>query len=342
MLLRDAFVLIGKAAALSVVTLCAWEGFWLGLGFQPSVRDDPGLWASWRRQANGGRDIAVLLGTSRTHLDLDPAVLGREIRGYRFVQLAVNGNSPLPMLEDLAGDAAFRGVVLCEFMPWMMFEPYDPKAYPEASRLLQFYRNETWGTTVETGLRIELESRFRFARQDANLWTFGERAWDKGRIDWDAPHSMRRDRRESLDYSRVDHEKAVEDWVRRWLSGKKALEATETSETMRRVAGWTAAIERRGGKVVFMRLVVTGRLRQVEDELYPRQKYWDVFARSQKSLSLSFEDYPALRGFDCPDGSHLDFRDVKRFSVAFARVLQDAGTLSANGPQIGTAVPQLP
>lgn len=37
---------------------------------------------------------------------------------------------------------------------------------------------------------------------------------------------------------------------------------------------------------------------------------------------------PALRGFDCPDGSHLDVRDRGRYTAALADVMKRQGLVA--------------
>ena len=65
-----------------------------------------------------------------------------------------------------------------------------------------------------------------------------------------------------------------------------------------------------------------GKVWDIEEELYPRAKYWDKFARSQSSLCIHFTDFPSLAKFNCPEGSHLDYREVPAFSSKFARLLK--------------------
>jgi hypothetical protein len=39
------------------------------------------------------------------------------------------------------------------------------------------------------------------------------------------------------------------------------------------------------------------------------------------ALAIHFEDHPALRGFQMPDGSHLDQRDAPAFSKALGEII---------------------
>ena len=80
-------------------------------------------------------------------------------------------------------------------------------------------------------------------------------------------------------------------------------------------------IEDRGGRVVFVKLPVSGELVRFEQKRFPRQRYWDVLAASTSAVTIHCADHPELAGFECPDGSHLDYRDARVFTRAFGNML---------------------
>lgn len=82
-------------------------------------------------------------------------------------------------------------------------------------------------------------------------------------------------------------------------------------------------IQARGGRVVFVRFPVSGEFLEMEENLFPRTQYWDAFARQTQGLTIHFQDYEKLAGFVAPDGSHLDYRDAEKFSLALAAVLTE-------------------
>jgi hypothetical protein len=53
-------------------------------------------------------------------------------------------------------------------------------------------------------------------------------------------------------------------------------------------------IENRGGRVIFIRLPSTGVVRQLENQTWPREKYWDILASNTRLKAIHFEDYPLL------------------------------------------------
>ena len=86
-------------------------------------------------------------------------------------------------------------------------------------------------------------------------------------------------------------------------------------------------LEARGGKVVFVRWPTSGEHWQLDREYFPREKFWDRLAESTSALTIHFQDYATLRGFECPDTSHLDYVQAHLFTSALAEILVEKGVL---------------
>jgi hypothetical protein len=80
-------------------------------------------------------------------------------------------------------------------------------------------------------------------------------------------------------------------------------------------------IQDRGGRVVFIRLPESGYVREMDERRYPRALFWDHFAAGIGAPTLNFADVAGLKEFNCPDGSHLDYRDRARFTRALLAAL---------------------
>ncbi len=96
------------ALVLFVAMVAGWELYWRDFGVEPSYRNSDGQWAEQRRRidrGDGGR--TVLIGASRMLFDVQLPVWER-LTGERPIQLAMEGTSPIPVLEDLAGDREFH------------------------------------------------------------------------------------------------------------------------------------------------------------------------------------------------------------------------------------------
>jgi hypothetical protein len=100
----------------------------------------------------------------------------------------------------------------------------------------------------------------------------------------------------------------------------QAMEA-RFSDTAKHVA----AIQKRGGKVVFLRLPVTGPLVEREEQLAPRVATWDRLLRENSTVpAIHFAEHPDLKSFDCPEWSHLSAADSVEFTRRLVPHLQAA------------------
>jgi hypothetical protein len=70
----------------------------------------------------------------------------------------------------------------------------------------------------------------------------------------------------------------------------------------------------RGGKIVFVRLPVSGELKTLEDRISPRAQLWEPLLKRTGATGIYFEDFPELASFTCPEWSHLSAGDSVEFS----------------------------
>ena len=88
-----------------IVMMSGWEMYWRSNGSVPSYRNSEGLWAIQRRRVNEIEgDKTVITGSSRMFFNTQLDVWERE-SGVRPIQLALEGTSPVSLMEDLADDA---------------------------------------------------------------------------------------------------------------------------------------------------------------------------------------------------------------------------------------------
>ncbi len=86
------FIFVVKAAAFLAVSLTFTETFWRSLRYMPADSDMMNF-ARLRRLADGDRDAAALVGSSRVRYGLDPRAFESAVPGRRFRQLGILGNS---------------------------------------------------------------------------------------------------------------------------------------------------------------------------------------------------------------------------------------------------------
>ena len=65
-----------------------------------------------------------------------------------------------------------------------------------------------------------------------------------------------------------------------------------------------------------VRFPAGGEFRAPDRARFPRAEYRDRLADLTGAETVHFEDVPGLGGFDCPDTSRLDRRDVPAFTAA--------------------------
>jgi len=100
------------ALLLAILMFSAWEWHWRDFGAQPGYRNSDGQWAQQRRRINNGEgNKTVLVGSSRVLFDVQLPVWEKTL-GEKPIQLALEGTSPLPVLEGLAADPDFTGRLL--------------------------------------------------------------------------------------------------------------------------------------------------------------------------------------------------------------------------------------
>ena len=313
------------AIGLVLVCLGSWEGLWRQKGFVPLLNDDARLWAAARGQVEDNNPHAVVLvGTSRMQLGIHVEAF-RESTGIQPIQLSMNAEVPIVVLRHFAQDASFRGLIICDMMAdWLYVEAVAGKA----AEWIDVYTTQTWSAGMEQWLSQLIQQAFVFRLSDlspSHVW----RAWQGAY--WPQPSytTLLADRSVQADYTQLE---------RKWREEpvRKAREASqkgpnwsveEFRERARKLDAMIAPLYERGGEVVFVRFPTSDVLWQLEDARYPQAKYWDVFAAQTRAQTIHFREYPALSQFDCPDGSHLDYRDTAAFTTALAEVL--AGTLNA-------------
>jgi len=331
------------AVLLATALTAAWEIRARHAGYRPTLNDTPDLWAEQRAAVKP--DSLVLLGTSRMLFDMDLDLLEKGL-GRRPTQLAIVGSSPFPVLADLAADESFHGTVLLDIVPAMFLAPGGPPV--EASekavhRYHQWNYSQRWGHQ----LGVVLEHQFAFLKQeDLTLAKLLERVPVPNRanaqIGPQLPpyfYTLDRDRRarmfpEAAVVGSPLQQRVANGWLPLFQmppapsfippeAFKKMIgEAIEARfhETAKHIA----RIQARGGKVVFLRLPVTGPLVEREEQMAPRVATWDRLVRENGVPAIHFQEFADLRDFKCPEWSHLSADDSVEFTRRLVPHLKDA------------------
>jgi hypothetical protein len=266
------------------------------------------------------RTGVVILGASRTQAGIDPQVLSEELRGP-VTQLAINGASPLPILEDLAADASFKGTVIVGVAPGVVFDSMR-RTETTARIYLAAYRRFLSSPALRSEARLSalLHRVVRFRNPELTLLRIAN-SFRSGRMPRVAYGRERADRMMLLDFSRTSAKRLERELLRRFDRRESKGRGANIGEVVGRLKQPVEQIRSRGGRVVFLRMPSGGEVRAREKRYYPRSENWDRLAAVQPRVTIHSEDFVELSGFSPPDGSHLDFRDSKGFTLGLAGVI---------------------
>lgn len=321
------------AIAVFALGLLAWEWHWRDFGAVPGYRNSNGQWAQQRRRIDHGEGSkTVLLGASRVLSDVQLPAWER-LTGERPIQLALEGTSPVPMLEDLAADPDFNGRVLVGVAPDVFFSGFQYRG-----EVLPYYRDETPAQRSGSWLSMQLlEPYLAFYDPDFALATVLERqAWPT-RPDVPSRLKVRKlwltgaDRNTRL-WSKTQTDPVYRALLRQtWaedfggpLPGMDTAEGKRKliDEQVAKAAAAIAKLRKRGVEVLFVRLPSTGAYYAFEQKYLPRSETWDLLLQRTGTPGIHFEDHPQLQGYDLPEWSHMAASEADRFTEALVPIIQ--------------------
>lgn len=319
----------------AALLLAGWEAYWRQWDPTPGYRNSAGAWAEQRARIDAGEgDATVLVGTSRVLFDVQLPVWER-LTGERPIQLALEGTSPLPVLEDLAADPDFTGRVLVDVTPDIFFSGYALRG-----EAIRHYHQR--GPSQRSGHWLSkhlLESRLAFYDPDFALpIVIRRQAWPAR--PGLAPRSrvrklmMQGPDRNTQMWARVEtdldyRELAKRIWAEDFGGPLPGMDTPQKKQAAidAQIGRTVKAVERlraRGVAVVFVRPPSNGRYYAYEQQHMPRAQTWDVLLARTGLPGVHFEDHPAMRGLELPEWSHLSRADARRYTAALVPLVRDA------------------
>jgi hypothetical protein len=294
---------------------------WRSRGFTPMPADDVQPCSFVRRRVGRSPDELVLAGSSRFHSGLTVAEFEGASVARNVIQLSVSGGSPLSLLANLARETAFRGTVLCEVIPHLYFtniEPWDP--WPGLAHRPFSSPGEDW-------LRVHASRQLALLRPELKLGRVWQGLLEKGELPRPGPQRITRARELLNDFSQVDVQASMRTQAAAYEKAGKTLDADALAQRISWIRQQVDQIQRRGGRVIFFRMLSSGRILEIEDLRFPDAEYWSPFARECGAPAIHFRDLPTLQSFRCPEGSHLDRKDAVPFTRALALELRQRSLL---------------
>jgi hypothetical protein len=322
------------AVIFALLFILVWEMYWRDFGATPSYRNSDGQWAAQRRRIdNGEGDKTVLIGSSRVLFDVQLTVW-EKLLGERPIQLALEGTSPLPVLEDLAADKNFTGRVLVGIAPDIFFTGFtyrgDTLTYAKKQGPSQ--RSGTWLSETL------IEPYFAFYDPDFALATVVERqAWplrpgmkQELQVRKLSVHAL--DRNTRMWSKLVDdpaYAKIAQDTWAYFFTGPPPpfMDSPEKlqkviDEQITKTTKAVAILRARGVEVVFLRSPSDSRYYEFENMAFPRASTWEPLIQKSGAPGIHFEDYPELQGYTLPEWSHMSGSEADRFTAALAPIVE--------------------
>lgn len=301
--------------------LTGWEAFLRERGHTPDLVDDADLWSEWREQAVGA-DAVVLLGSSRIQLGIVPARLSERLHGRRVIQLAVDGAAPFAALEDLADDDEFRGLVLLSIVE----STFTEKDWPGQAEYVAHYHNQwSFDRRVHRQIATERQRLLASANPNASLLRSLQFLLSEGRLPPPLWLHTFPDRSRAVDPERIDFARLTE-WrlsrLRQLYAEAGAVDEREWFARAERLRGAIERLRQRGARVVLLRLPTCGEHWRLDEERYPRARFWDRLTERVGALAIHFLDVPAMARLSCYDGSHLARPEALAFTEALADELE--------------------
>jgi len=326
------------ALLIAVLLMVGWETWVRAQGVTPGYRNSDELWAEQRRRIDRGEgDGVVIIGSSRALFDIQLGVW-EQLAGRRPIQLALEGTSPVGVLEDLAADPKFTGTLLVGVAPGLFFSGYEYRHDAFAN-----FRKETPAQWSGQRLSMLIEPWLAFYDFDFALpavlrrQPLHNRDGVPFRIAVRKLSNMGRDRNSRLWDKLVDdpdyQQLARRIWAQDWRplaeepepKRKHILEAR--GKQIERAVAAARQLQARGVAVIFAQMPYAGHYAISEPDIAPRALTWDPLIAQSGAIGLHFQDHPEMQGYTLPEWSHMSGPEADRFTAALYPLIQ--GQLAA-------------
>ena len=328
---------LSKSAILMLVfvatVVISWELYLRNTGIKISYDDGPPLWSHKRDMVYEPSDKAVVfIGSSRMKYDLDIPTWEKNTNCHA-VQLAIEGSSPRPVLEDLANDPNFKGRLIVDATEGLFFSSHGNRRPNEN---IKYYHDRTPAQQASFALNRVLESQFVFLDKDnfslnAQLdaleipsrpgvfmmpifpMDFQQNTFDR---------QMYMTDKFERDTNLQNRVSGIWQFFNSMSEGAPPMSAAELDAIFQSVKTAIDKIKARGGAVLFLRPPCSGPELEGESKAYPREKYWDRLLAITGCPGIHYADYPAIDHFICPEDSHLKVQDAAVFTQNIIQILE--------------------
>ncbi len=304
---------------LVVIILCGgllggYEWFLKDKGFVASIESNDDLWSWHRNNVNGHHQNLVIIGASRSQLDINMPYLKKKLPNYDVTQLSVNGHYPMATFAALAKDEDFKGNLLVS----LSAQALEPIYYDMQLKQNDYYANKSGlYKSFDAYISAHVDSYLRLMHPLLSLQQIVE-YYDKNKdfkpVFYTTAHV---DQSVTADYSLTDTKVLYNHFVSEKKKNYQDVKPSSPQEWQQNIdllVEYSQAIENRGGNVILIRFPTFKGHWQLDEEYYPRGKYWDKIAANPILKTVHFNDVNGFELFESPDSSHLDQKDSEKFT----------------------------
>ena len=330
------------AIILCIVGLSAWEIYWRSNGYYPDLDDNKDLWAVQRARVDKAtKNDVVLLGASRVLFDVQLDEW-EEVTGNRPIQLASEGNSPLPVFRDIVENSDYNGTIIIGIAPPVFFD-YEKATsvswtWPQAR--IDHFQDRTYAQRLNHVLSLPLQKNIAFlasteteTADPIDLKTLLKRIKIGNRIPKGRPplfnfKDIEEDRNSKMTERTVTDTAFAHSISKVWRWYGENSPPPNKDGTIAYFMEDVLKFKKKGGNLILLRCPSTGGSRMGESLFMPRTDFWDQVVIQANVKSYHFEDYEKLNTFVCPEWSHLSASDAAIFTTELAKIMQNDGALT--------------
>lgn len=304
-------------------TLGSYEIFLKHKGFVASIESNHDLWSWYRAKVNNNSNSLVIIGASRSQLDVNIPYLKQKFIHNNVTQLSVNGHYPMATFKALAEDDDFKGTLIVSLSAQALEQTYFDMQAPEN----EFYaNNSSYYKSFDAYITAMLNAKLRILHPLLGLQQVIE-FYDKNKAFKPAFYTtVNLDQSVSANYSLTNIDNLYKHFVREKEKNYLNVPPTKSDKWLKIIdllVEYSQAIESRGGHVVLIRFPTFSGHWQLDEKYYPRSQYWDRIAERPDLKAVHFNDIKGLEQFESPDSSHLDQKDTVKFTnILFDKLIE--------------------
>ncbi|MEO5980411.1 MAG: hypothetical protein ABIS36_25365 [Chryseolinea sp.] len=314
---------------------CAWEIYWRQRDYPLSYNEDNAAWANARAKVDANDEPKmVIIGSSRGKFDVDLPAL-KQKTGFNPIQLSLHGSCPRPALVDLANDSLFTGTLLIDVMEPLFFAMPGIPPYTEIQKRVEYYSRWTPAQQASHKISRALESKLVFLDQEAislnGLYTRTPMAPREGvwtfpvfPLGWAYVCADRQNKLSDAVLNSTEEQQKIRNvWMQLGMLNSHGGPGGDTLQFMFDVVKASIdKLKKRGVQVFFIRFPSTDVFLEAEHATFPRKMYWDRLLEYTQTPGIHFEDYPVLKKYKCPEGSHLSPADAIDFTKEVVEIMK--------------------